>query len=679
MELAEDGEDGLRPEREDAGAAGVEPAGGGALDHQRRRRPGGRERGLGVGARVVEVDRAAGPVRVARRARAGPHPGGEQHLLAGLAAREGLADLEEREVVEAAGLVARGRAQQAGQQVGPHVAHLGADRVVEAHRLARPAEEFGRGPVDEAVGHALVVAERRDPPPHLPLAALHRREDRPRHARRTGQRLALDLRQRGDAGDLLDEIGLAADVGAPARHADGADAGRIRLARREAERRQDPHLLRRRDLDAEEAHDAGRVEAVAPRRLRHRAGDLDLGGLAAAEVEDHPGRELDPRRGEGRVDAALETVAGVGVDLQAAAGARRADRIEVGGLDEDVDRLLGAAGAQAAHDPADRLRSVLVADDGLGAVEGIVLAVERGEMLALPGEPDGDRAMDLVGVEDVERPVAVEGDEVGDVDERRDRPEADGAQPVLEPVRRRAVADAADQAADEERTGLAGDVGGEVDADRTGEGAGHGLDGGRPERAEAAGGEVAGDAGDAEGVGAVRGDGDVEDGVEGHDVDVAGADGGVGRQLDDAGVGVGELHLALGEHHAVALDAADLADLDRRVDAGDVVAGLRDHDLDAGAGVRGAADDLLLAVDGHHPADAELVGVGVRARLEHLADGEGGEPLGRVGHALDLEAEVDQREGDLVERGARLEMLLQPGEGELHGSAAATRVGWAAV
>ena len=66
---------GLRAEREDAGAAGVEPAGGGALEHQRRRRADRGERRLGVGAGVPEVDRAAGAVRVARRGGAGAEAG----------------------------------------------------------------------------------------------------------------------------------------------------------------------------------------------------------------------------------------------------------------------------------------------------------------------------------------------------------------------------------------------------------------------------------------------------------------------------------------------------------------------------------------------------------------------------------------------------------------------------
>ena len=57
---------------------------------------------------------------------------------------------------------------------------------------------------------------------------------------------------------------------------------------------------------------------------------------------------------------------------------------------------------------------------------------------------------------------------------------------------------------------------------------------------------------------------------------------------------------------------------------------------------------------------------GCGVRLEHLADGEGGEPLGGIAHALDLEPEIGQREGDLVERGGGVEMLLEPGEGEFH-------------
>src|SRR5205085_8436663 len=114
--------------------------------------------------------------------------------------------------------------------------------------------------------------------------------------------------------------------------------------------------------------------------------------------------------------------------------------------------------------------------------------------------------------------------------------EADRPQPVLQPLRGGAVADAADHAAHEERAGFERDVGGEVDADRAGEGAGDGLDRQGLQRAEAAGGQVAGDAGDGEGVGPVRGDRDVDHRIEWYDVDVTRTDRRVGGQLDDAGV-----------------------------------------------------------------------------------------------------------------------------------------------
>ena len=220
------------------------------------------------------------------------------------------------------------------------------------------------------------------------------------------------------------------------------------------------------DLHADEARDAGRGRSGSCGARRGTA-------PATSTSEGSPPQRSRiirvassmPERGEGRVDAALEAVAGVGVDPQPAAGAGGADRIELGGLDEDVGGRLGAAGAQAAHDAADRLGAVGVADERSRSRRRRS-PCRRARASVSPGRARRTviGAVELVGVEDVQRPVAVVGDEVGDVDERRDRAEADGAQAVLQPLRRGAVPDAADQAADEERAGLAGDVGGEVDA-----------------------------------------------------------------------------------------------------------------------------------------------------------------------------------------------------------------------
>ena len=142
-------------------------------------------------------------------------------------------------------------------------------------------------------------------------------------------------------------------------------------------------------------------------------------------------------------------------------------------------------------------------------------------------------ALHLGDVENVQRTVQVVGEPVGHIHQRRDRAKADGAQAALEPVGGRAILDAPDNAAAENRRG------GErvfVDghADRTGELA---LDLRRDlfdQLAKPARGKIARHAPDAQRVGAVRGDGDfdhrvVEIGV----VDIANAHRRVGGQVDD--------------------------------------------------------------------------------------------------------------------------------------------------
>ena len=77
-------------------------------------------------------------------------------------------------------------------------------------------------------------------------------------------------------------------------------------------------------------------------------------------------------------------------------------------------------------------------------------------------------------------------------------------------------------------------------------------------------------------------------------------------------------------------------------------------------------------VDKAHP---QAVGVGVLLALGDIADDERGE-LGRtVLDALELEAERVQRIGDLAQRRLGVQMVLQPGQRELHGVSPRTRLG----
>ena len=181
------------------------------------------------------------------------------------------------------------------------------------------------------------------------------------------------------------------------------------------------------------------------------AGDDDFRRLAAAQFEHQLGRELEARQHEGRIDAALEAIARIGIDAELAAGLRDVDRVPQRGFDQHVGRRFRTAGMLAAHDAGERFDAVVVGDHAHRVVERVGLAVEREQRFAFLGAAHDEIALHLLGVEHMQRTAAVEGHEVGDVDQRIDRAQADGREPLLQPLRRRAVLDAAHQAQREAR------------------------------------------------------------------------------------------------------------------------------------------------------------------------------------------------------------------------------------
>ncbi len=206
-----------------------------------------------------------------------------------------------------------------------------------------------------------------------------------------------------------------------------------------AERGENALGLARRQVHAAQSRDARRAQREGAAPLGRCAGDHDFRRLAAAERQDQAGREFGAPFDRGRVDAALEPVARVGFDAELAPRRRRADRVEQRHLEEHGGRVVAAARALAAHQPGDALHPVGVGDHGDRVVERVGAPVERAERLARAREPHGEVAGDGAGVEHVQRAREVERHVVGDVDKRRDRPQPDGAQPVLQPLRAGAV------------------------------------------------------------------------------------------------------------------------------------------------------------------------------------------------------------------------------------------------
>ena len=157
--------------------------------------------------------------------------------------------------------------------------------------------------------------------------------------------------------------------------------------------------------------------------------------------------------------------------------------------------------------------------------------------------------------------------------------------------------------------------------------------------------------------------------VEAGPLGVSLADGRVVRQVDDALVVIGQFHLGFRDQHAAAFDAADGADAERDLLAGNVRAGRGEHALHAGARIRRAAHDLhRIARAGIDDADAQTVGVRMLLRLDHPRDGERSEGHRLVLDGLDLEPAHGELVGKLFQRLVGVEVFAQPGEGEFHRS-----------
>ncbi len=622
-----------------------------------------RRQRIGLGVIGIHFARFLGPM--ARRL-ALAQARRDQGLIVGLGAGILRADLEQRGVRHAAIGIALRRAQQIADDRRPHRVEIGADRIGEQDRAAIPREEQWRilG-AHERPGDRLEHAARRERATREPRAALLRRDRLMRQAaRRHADRR--DLVVAVDAQDLLDEIGLAFRIHAPGRNRHGpAFAGIVR--RLVAERAEDALRLGGRHREAAQRLEALRPERHAALPFRHRARRDDLARLAAAAFGDELRRDLRAPEGAFGIDAALEAIARIGLDAELAPRRRDAHAVEQRHFEEHVLRFGRAAGELTAHDAADAVRALRIGDHRDRRVEFVGLAVERQDLLALARRAHREIAGELVRVEDVQRPPEIVGDEIRDIDERADGPEADRHEAALHPLRARAVRDVAEVAADDERTGV---VLGLLDLpdDGTLECPFHRLHRPRLQRADAHRREIARDAADTERIGPVRRDRDLDDGIAKiHQFDIRLADRRIGREVDDALVIVGKAELALGEQHAVRFDAADDALLEVELRARDMRAGRRVDALHALARVRRTTHDLdrraLADID---LADAELVGVRVLRALRHVADDERRERFRLVLDAFDLEAAARQRLVDRLDRRGGFEMVLEPAERELH-------------
>ncbi len=410
---------------------------------------------IGLGVERVDGARRAGPVARHRHVVA---DAGRHHALAGgrrvLVLRP---DLEQRRIGQAARLVARRGVDQVGQDRGPHgVERRRRSSSAGAGRLGAAAEALGLLARQERPGHGLVHAARGQRPARLRRAALHRRRaPASRSPSRRGSEVVGMLSKPYTRVDFLDQVGLADDIRPPRRHG--------RRPRAVAARRRSPAWpgsprSRRPARRLPSASSRGRGAGCS---CAARSGMTPLETISLASpphssrirrvATSAPHRPIADRC-RARSDSARRTGCRACGPSAAVLDRHRSRRLR--GTPRWCPRCTPVSSPPMMPPmPCTPLASAITGDR---RIERVGLAVERQDLLALARLAHDQVAGELPGVEHVQRPVEVEGHQVGDVDQRRDRPQADRLQPALQPVGRGAVLDAAEVAADHDGAGAVG-------------------------------------------------------------------------------------------------------------------------------------------------------------------------------------------------------------------------------
>ncbi|ABA47491.1 hypothetical protein BURPS1710b_1895 [Burkholderia pseudomallei 1710b] len=576
--------------------------------------------------------------------------------------------LEHAHALGAAVQVVAQHADEAAEQRRAHHRQLARDRVQQAHRVVVAGEIALPLGIDETEVDCFRIVARGE-----------RVADRVNRAARLVGRAHLALRNGRTRGDLLetvnprhffDQILLDLDVEAVRRR---RHAEHVAVAlEREAETREDLRDFVLADLDADDPVRARR--AHRNRRALRQVHDLVVDGarLAAADVENQLRDALDVLDGRRVIDAALEAMRRVGREVVFARAAADAVRPPERGFEIDVRRVERDGRAVAAHDAREALDLSAVGNHPDRLVELDRVAVQELERLAALAPAHVDAAVDLVEIEYVRRAAQLEHHVVRDVDERRHAALARALEALDHPVRRlRARVHAANHAAGE----AAAQIGrGNFNGQRLGQFGQDGANVGRGERRTGNRGGLARDAEHGQAIGLVRRQLDFEDRVvEVQRLPDVLAHGRAFGQDHQAAVVFGKLQFARRAEHPLALDAAQLRQLDREGRAAffggrQLRADERDRHLDARRDIRRAADDLQRrAGAGVDLANVELVGIRMLDHLEHAADDDLlGRRRGRA-QRLDLEPRHRQRVRQLVRRQLRVDKGSQPGFRELHG------------
>ncbi len=374
----------------------------------------------------------------------------------------------------------------------------------------------------------------------------------------TRQRLAHQLGQRCNPRHFLDQIGLAQHIGPPAWH-----PCHIPL-KPEAQGLQRAALLRFGDVHPDQRNHPRRIQPVGAADIRHGTGDHRVRWFPAAQLHDHRRRIVQRLHVICRVNAAFIAIARIGIDFQTPSRHRDLDTVPHGGFQEHIGGFPGAARRQTAHDTAHGFHAVVIGNHHHAGGKGMFLFIQPYHGLAALGAVNGQPARHLARVKHMQGAVAVIGEEIRHIHQRRNGAQANRPQTRLQPFRRGAVFHALDQTAREHLAAVRGSIPGDGHGDGAGALAVNLRRLGGFHHAQTPRRQIQRDPAHAQRIGAVRCDGDFD-----HRVHLGGVVFGqpvdeqlphfAAEQFDDAVVFFGQLQFAFRCHHAVAFHAANVA------------------------------------------------------------------------------------------------------------------------
>ncbi len=385
----------------------------------------------------------------------------------------------------------------------------------------------------------------------------------------------------------------------------------------------------------------------------------------AGQVQHQAGGVFDGSTRQRRVDATLEAVARIGVQAQLAAAAHDRGRREVRRFQEYSGGGIGDARIEAAHQAGQADRAVSIGNHQEAVVQRSVTAIQQLQAFIGARTTHTDRALQGAQIVGVHRLAQLKHHVLGDIDQQRYRAHTTAAQALGHPQRglRRGVDTFDDTTKIARRFG----TGVELDRQLTAATGGDRLCDEIQYFATRRCSNVISDAADAEAVGAVGSQLDLDAGVRQAEVlHQRLADRRVVRQFQQTGGIVVQAKLLGRAEHAVGFDAAQLGRLDLQLT--DLRTDHRQRRDQAWARIRRTTDDLQqLSLPRINLAHLQAVGFGMALGFDDTRDDHVLQAVAKRGHVFHFQADGGQHRAELIARGSGRDVAAQPVFGEFHG------------